>query len=480
VRAPGFHQISIVNGRDEWQKNEGDYFPEWLRQTAVALINPITNVAAALEQAKSGEARGLFGSLHVSWAQPSTDGVVTKTMGCGITVSDKTGLLSYAGCLGWGGAFSAFQDFHGREVARTVQVGSPEVTATVTTLEDLANVAPDFFAADKATGDPSPLHTLVVDELSLRKNLLPTEPLHWPAAKDGPLDGIITTKVVVDRSGHVRDVGSILSDNPAVSEFASKSIWAMKFTPYSENGEPVQVVSRITMPFKTVRPAGVESFESAKSYFEKGRTAGFPAAASSLQPYTLHATFHVKLHDTVQEGQYTDTFQDASHWRREASVSGSRFVRSQQGDQRYELTEGADLYILRIVFRALEPIPAIDTFVESDWRIKRDPYNGVSAVRVFTGYESPEGVPDPEHARGFWFDESGKLLKSISSGLEYGRSDFQDFGGTQVAHQISVLSHGTVAIPITVTRLTPGISADSSSFELRGHKHIRAFTDEVR
>lgn len=28
VRSPEFHQIEIVNGARDWQKNEGDYFPE--------------------------------------------------------------------------------------------------------------------------------------------------------------------------------------------------------------------------------------------------------------------------------------------------------------------------------------------------------------------------------------------------------------------------------------------------------------------
>src|ERR1700761_655140 len=38
VRSPEFHQILIINGNSEWQKNEGDYFPEWLRETVVALV----------------------------------------------------------------------------------------------------------------------------------------------------------------------------------------------------------------------------------------------------------------------------------------------------------------------------------------------------------------------------------------------------------------------------------------------------------
>ena len=37
VRSPEFHQIEIVNDGKDWQKNEGDYFPEWLREMAVAL-----------------------------------------------------------------------------------------------------------------------------------------------------------------------------------------------------------------------------------------------------------------------------------------------------------------------------------------------------------------------------------------------------------------------------------------------------------
>ncbi len=41
LRSPEFHQISIVNNGKEWQKNEGDYFPEWLREVAVELIDPI-------------------------------------------------------------------------------------------------------------------------------------------------------------------------------------------------------------------------------------------------------------------------------------------------------------------------------------------------------------------------------------------------------------------------------------------------------
>ena len=40
VRSPEFHQIAIVDGAKQWQKNEGDYFPELERELAVAIVRP--------------------------------------------------------------------------------------------------------------------------------------------------------------------------------------------------------------------------------------------------------------------------------------------------------------------------------------------------------------------------------------------------------------------------------------------------------
>ncbi len=48
VSCPIFHQMQVVNGDHVWQKNDGDYFPNWLRQTAVELIDPLPRLQEAL------------------------------------------------------------------------------------------------------------------------------------------------------------------------------------------------------------------------------------------------------------------------------------------------------------------------------------------------------------------------------------------------------------------------------------------------
>jgi hypothetical protein len=100
----------------------------------------------------------------------------------------------------------------------------------------------------------------------------------------------------------------------------------------------------------------------------------------------------------------------------------------------------------------------------------------VKTVRVLTGYESPDGTLDPEHARGYWFDEAGKLLKTYFLGIETRRSGFEKFGGAEVAHEIKVLRNGEPRMLIRVTQVSPV----ETTFDLPGHEWNRAFTDEVR
>jgi hypothetical protein len=82
----------------------------------------------------------------------------------------------------------------------------------------------------------------------------------------------------------------------------------MQFKPYLQDGVAVQVISRMTMPVKTARPAGVATFDNAHNYFERGRHVSFPAAGSG-PPYILYATFQVKVAaGAIENGQYADTW----------------------------------------------------------------------------------------------------------------------------------------------------------------------------
>ena len=479
VSSPEFHQVEIVDGGRDWQKNEGDYFPEWLREIAVALVRPVPDLDRLLERVKTAEVVTYRGTTHFSWVEMGSDGLVSKGIGAGIDLKDDGSLFGSG--LGWSADLSAQSDFHGYTIARKVTSGSfgPEVTARVTVLEDLQGTPADYFDSTASGGDEA-LHTAVVDELAIRKNLTPQTATSWPTLEQGPLEGVLMADVVIDRVGAVKEIGSVLSDNPGLSDAARERIKKMRFSPYLKDGVPVQVVTTVTMPFKTVRPAGVESFESARTYFEHGRVASFLAAGAGA-PYVLRAEFQTRgSSGGIETGRYEDTWVSDSQWRREAWFGKSHYVRSRSGEKRYELAEGPEAKLLKLVFAVMEPIPAVDTFIESDWRIKRDSVNGFSAIRVATGYESPDGQPDAVHFRGYWFYDTGQLVKTYVSGVETEWLESSNFDGKLVARRIDVLSGGKVAMRVRVTELTAAPTVNAKLFVVPGHEWTRKFAAEVR
>lgn len=479
VRSPEFHQIQIVDRGKIWQKNEGAYFPEWLRETAVALVKPVPNLDKLLKEAKAGEEKTIMGQTHISWVEMGSDGKVSKGIGAGIDLGPNG--ISFAGGLGYDAGLEEIADFHGRSIARKVTSGGggAEVTARVTVLEDLKDVTPQLFDSGPSASN-SILETKVVDELAERKNLLRHDIAGWPPLEQGQLEGVLMAEVVIDREGKIRDISTVLSDNPGLNDAARERIMSMRFSPYLIDGVPVQLVTTVTMPFKTTRPMGSESFKSARAYFEQGRKIGFPAAGTG-PGYVLRAEFTVRgSSGQVETGTYTDTWISDTQWRREAILNNSRFVRSRSGDKRYLIAEGSDAPLLRIVLLDMEPIPALDTFVESDWRIKRDTIDGIKTIRVASGYESPDAMPDPKQFNGYWFDETGRLVKTYGHGLETRRGNFVDFNGVGVARRVEILSGGKLGMQIDVKDIGPAGAISPAFFVLKGHEWVRQFTSEVR
>jgi hypothetical protein len=481
VRSPGFHQIAVVDGPHQWQKNEGDYFPDWLREVTLAIIRPVplpTDVL--LQRAKTAQVRHLVGQTNIDWDKTTSFGDAQSNGRGHLALMDNSGLIFYTGGPGWGGEYKNFADFHGRLIARSVASGSIEVTAKVSTLEDLGSAPNDFFDTNAPDGDPQPIETVILDEDTLRQSLLPGKPFSWPPVANGPFEGMVGTDVVLDRVGKIREMTPPVSDNPGMRDAAEQQFRAMQFQPVLRNGVPVQAVAHFSVPFKTVRPAGMETFESARTYFERGRKASCLGAGANA-PYALHAEFQTANgKGAVETGRYEDTWLSATQWKREAWFGSSHLVRSQSGDKHYVLSEGPEAGLLRLVMLIVEPIPAANTMTESDWRIQRDTVGDLKTIRVFRGPEGPNGELDPKTSQGYWFNEGGELVKSYASGLEIRSSGTAPYADVQMPRQIDVMSSGKVGMRFLVKDIQPADTTLSKTLILKGHEWQRAFTVETR
>lgn len=97
---------------------------------------------------------------------------------------------------------------------------------------------------------------------------------------------------MLDRTGKIREMIPPIADNPGVKDAAEAGFKSMQFQPILRNGVPVQATGRISVRFKTERPAGTEAFDGARNYFERGRKASFLAAGATA-PYKLQAEFQL-------------------------------------------------------------------------------------------------------------------------------------------------------------------------------------------
>lgn len=479
VSTQGFHQIAIQNGDKLWQKSDGDYYPEWLRQLVQAIVKPMPLTSDVLVQrVKGAEVRQLGRMTSVKWEPASSFGTQQANGGGQLALLEGSVLL-YTSGPDWSGDYTNLAEFHGRKIAHTIAAGIIEVKAQISVLEDLGGTQPGFFDASAPGSDPNPIRSVLLSDEEMSKDVIDAKPINWPPVNNGPFEGVVWSNLTLDRSGKVQEMMRPISDNPALIDAAAAAIHAMQFRPVLDHGVAVQATGNLRLHFNTALPAGSEAFLSAKEYFEHARMVSFLAGGATA-PYHLAAEFQIGTKDGPQTGRYEDTWMSATQWRREAWYRQSHLVRTQNGDKRCVLSEGSEAGVLQLVMRFMEPLPAEDTMTESDWGVRRDSVDGLNLIRVFRGPEGPNGELEAGKSEGYWFDGGGRLMKAYTAGFELRPSGAEPFGGVQVARRIDVIKDGKVGMRITVKEVSPPAPSAEKDFQLDGHEWKRAFTAEVR
>ena len=171
-----------------------------------------------------------------------------------LAIDRQTGLLVYGGNLDWDVALHDFVGFHDLQVPRrlTAQTqGGPRLTAQVTLLEDLSSVDARMIRVTKATPARQQLRVVVVPEPQLRELAVNTPTPRWPELGAGAPSGVMTMRVVVDRSGKVQSIDNFFPNEPILQAAAEQQLLSWRFRPYLQNNAPVQVVSTLTFAYTT-------------------------------------------------------------------------------------------------------------------------------------------------------------------------------------------------------------------------------------
>lgn len=154
--------------------------------------------------------------------------------------------------IGIVGEFRSIEEFDGRQIARqatlTRQPG-PEVDFTIDTLERLEPVRNAEFTPP-AGAAPVEVRVRVSPDVLERYRVPGGLPPSYPAAaKQQHIEGTVVVAVVIREDGTVGGVRAV-SGPPALRDAAEAAVASYRYHPYLVNGKPVEVESRVTVPFR--------------------------------------------------------------------------------------------------------------------------------------------------------------------------------------------------------------------------------------
>ncbi|HSY00866.1 MAG TPA: hypothetical protein VK819_01870 [Acidobacteriaceae bacterium] len=256
IASPAFSQTRIVNGAQVMEANVGDYYPRWLENFVLAILNPIP-VAANFRGRRSAV---MVGPQIVSSCLRRDDrpGGITDQMTWGIVCfrgseprieSVLTTNISLT--------FDDWKSFNKKKVARTYKtsvLGFEEVVAHLTTLEDLRNVPDETFAVTAPTPPDQQITTTYVSTQK-EESLIENAPkIDWPPVREGKTEGYMIVYARTDRTGQVRETAKHNSDQPGLEDFGMQQALRYKFKPLVVNGVAVQMEMPLVLHF-TARSA---------------------------------------------------------------------------------------------------------------------------------------------------------------------------------------------------------------------------------
>ncbi|HEV7521544.1 MAG TPA: energy transducer TonB [Candidatus Angelobacter sp.] len=255
VQSAGFSQTLIVSGDKSFEQLAGDYYPFWLHDLVTALFDPLPMV---------DQLKAMRGQLEIPGDSTKSNSCLNMQFKVGIApvqnslayifcFGGKGGLLQAVVTPGYKAEFSDYQAFKNKMIPRIIKAEfTSGIFVSGKIIELTALSAPDenLFTVDTVTPATELMKTIQVGEDSARALALNTPAVIWPAVREGKTSGVMSVYVSVDRSGQVREVWPLASNNAELNEAAREQVMLWKYKPYS-NGGSSQMEAVLTFAFNT-------------------------------------------------------------------------------------------------------------------------------------------------------------------------------------------------------------------------------------
>jgi hypothetical protein len=277
----GLHQIIVVSDGKKTEKDEGDYFPLWLRDFETAIFDPIPNPnawkmnGAVIEQltlpngARSDA--GVRARSKIGTGDRATDAFSNLSF-------DSDGRLKYFVSPRYSMEFHDYKAFGRKQIPRKF-VDDPEPGTTlvgeVVVLENETKAAGanDLFSPLPSVDDR--FRSAPLDSEQMENLTEGNATIAWPSVRSGNIHGHLAMYISADSEGNVREAWPLNSDNAGLEDPAREQVRKWKLKPaVDSSGKRVQVDgglgfifdTKIEDPLPVVTGAQIESLSSGCGY----------------------------------------------------------------------------------------------------------------------------------------------------------------------------------------------------------------------
>lgn len=252
MTSPQFSQTRIVNGDRIQEKNEGDYYPRWLENFTLAILDP---VPVAQNFRGRGGAVIVGGQMQSCLRRDDRPGGITDQMTWGILCfSGSEPHLESVLTMTYSMTFSNWKGFNGKQIARNYETSVLDyqpVTGRLTLLEQLKNPDEEMFRIDSITPVDQRIATTFVSTQREESLIEKVPEIQWPPVKEGKTDGYMIVYARTDRTGQVRETAKHNSDQPGLEDFGMEQALRYKFKPLIIDGVAQQMEMPLVLHFST-------------------------------------------------------------------------------------------------------------------------------------------------------------------------------------------------------------------------------------
>jgi hypothetical protein len=251
ITSPKFSQTKTINGDQVQEKDEGSYYPRWLEDFILALMNP-------LPMAKNFRGGAIMVGPQITGSCLRRDdrpgGITDQTTWGQVCFSGSEPKLSYVLTFNDSMEFKDWKGFGKKQIARTYQTDVLDyqpVIGRLTKLDELKKPDESMFVVTVATPADQQITTSFVSTLK-EESLIETAPeIHWPTVREGKTEGYMIVYARTDRTGQVRETAKHNSDQPGLESFGMEQALRYKFKPLIVNGVAQQMEMPLVLHFSS-------------------------------------------------------------------------------------------------------------------------------------------------------------------------------------------------------------------------------------